>query len=476
MKVLLINPHYSIERYMGKHLASVGWVMPPMGLLYVAANLEREGHAVAVYDAQIDARPLDEALKEARPDVVGITCVSALLASALSAARLVKAYARAIRVVAGGVHPSVRPQDLLDSSDVDVVVRGEGIWTMAELVRAFESGSPIGDIRGIVYKTDGKTIHTPDRPPVRDGDAMPFPARHLVDTRRYRMSPDFSMRRPFDIVFTSFGCPYRCIFCASQSVIGGLFRPRTVLSVMEEIDGMVRRVPIRSLLVGDDNFGVRRERALEFCALYQSRGYHRRIPWQVSIRVDCVDPEMLKAMKRSGCFIVSFGIESGVPRLLEKLRKGITLEQSEAAVRYAKEAGLRTRGTFILGIPTETREESLETIRFSRRLPLDQVRFALATPFPGTELWDIAREEGAPRVEDWMSLSLMAGYRSGPPPYTPVGRDPEDLKRLQRKANFSFFFRPRTVADYLRRARSPRDLAEFARGAWELARASLFRR
>ena len=461
---------------MGKYLAAVGWVMPAMGLLYVAAALEREGHAVSIYDTQIDPRSLDQALSETRPDVAGITCVSALLPSALAAARLVKTHSPAIRVVVGGVHPSIRPDDLLESPDVDVAVRGEGVWTMVELVRAFAAGGPIRGIRGLVFKDGGGTVRTADRPPERDVDALPFPARHLVDTRRYRMSPDFSMRRPFDIVFTSFGCPYRCIFCASQSVLGGLFRPRSVLSVMEEIDGIVERVPIRSLLVGDDNFGVRRERALEFCERYSAKGYHRRIPWQVSIRVDCVDPEMLKAMRRAGCFIVSFGIESGVPRLLEKLRKGITPEQSEAAVRWAKEAGLRTRGTFILGIPTETREESLETIRFSRRLPLDQVRFALATPFPGTELWEIARAEGAPPIEDWMSLSLMAGYRSGPPPYTPAGRDPDELKRLQRKANFSFFFRPRIVVDYLRRVRSPGDLAEFAKGAWELARASIFRR
>jgi radical SAM superfamily enzyme YgiQ (UPF0313 family) len=180
-------------------------------------------------------------------------------------------------------------------------------------------------------------------------------------------------------------------------------------------------------------------------------------------------------MKKAGCFLLSFGIESGVPRLLERLKKGITVEQSEEAVRRAREAGLRTRGTFILGIPTETREESEATIAFSRRLPLDQVRFALATPFPGTELWDIAHAEGQARVEDWMSLSLMAGYRDGAPPYIPEGRDPEELKRLQRSANFRFFFRPRTVADYLGRVRSPRDLLEFAQGAVELARASLFR-
>lgn len=457
---------------MGRHLARVGWVMPPMGLLYVAAGLEREGHEVEVYDAQIDERPLPQVLESFRPEVVGITCVSALLGSALSAARIVKERFPGIPIVMGGVHPSVRPDDVLASVDVDVAVRGEGVWTMVDLVRAFSSGSSLSGISGISYRGDGRNVHEPERPAVKDAGLLPFPARHLVDLRQYRMSPDFSVRRPFDILFTAFGCPYHCIFCASQSVIGNIFRSRPIRSVMEELDQSVARHGIRSLLIGDDNFGVRRERALEFCEEYISRGYHKTIPWIVALRVDCVDQEMLAAMKRAGCYLLCFGIESGVPRLLEKLNKGITVEQSERAVRLAKEAGLRARGSFILGIPTETREESLETIRFSRRLPLDQVRFALATPFPGTALWHLAESEGQARVEDWMSLSLMAGYRNGPPPYIPAGRGAEELKRLQRSANLGFFFRPRTVLGFVRRIRRPLDLYESALGAWQLARAS----
>lgn len=473
MRALLVNPHYSIERYMGRHLARVGWVMPPMGLLYVAAGLEKEGHTVEVYDAQVDARPLARVLETFQPEIVGITCVSALLGSALSAARIVKERLPGVPVVMGGVHPSVRPDDVLTSEDVDVAVRGEGVWTMLDLARSYSSGSSPAGIPGTSYRLGGRNVHEPDRPAVKDAGLLPFPARHLVDLRQYRMSPDFSVRRPFDILFTAFGCPYNCIFCASQSVIGNIFRSRPIPSVMQELDETVARHRIRSLLIGDDNFGVRRERALEFCEEYVARGYHRTIPWIVALRVDCVDREMLAAMKRAGCYLLCFGIESGVPRLLEKLKKGITVEQSERAVRLAKEAGLRARGSFILGIPTETREESLETIRFSRRLPLDQVRFALATPFPGTALWSLAEAEGQARVEDWMTLSLMAGYRDGPPPYIPAGREPDDLKRLQRSANLGFFLQPRTILGFVRRVRRPQDLYESALGAWQLVQASL---
>jgi anaerobic magnesium-protoporphyrin IX monomethyl ester cyclase len=178
-------------------------------------------------------------------------------------------------------------------------------------------------------------------------------------------------------------------------------------------------------------------------------------------------------MKASGCTLVSFGIESGVQRLLDRIGKRTTLEQSERAVRLAKEAGLRVRATLMLGLPGETREDSLETIRFSRRLPVDQVRFALATPFPGTELWRIAEEEGTLKVDDWMNLSLMAGYRQGQLAWVPKGRETKELKRLQRRANLGFFLRPRSWYEYVSRVRSPHDIAEYALGAWQLMRASV---
>lgn len=475
MTVLLINPPYEIERYMGRHLARVGWVMPPMGLLYVAASLEQAGFEVHVYDAQIDPRALSQVLAETRPDVVGITCTSAVVGSTLAAAELIKEHAGDVPVVVGGVHPTVRPDDMLASPHVDVAVRGEGVWTMVELARAIDARRPLEEVDGLSLRRNGRVVHTRDRALESNIDSLPFPARHHVPMERYRMSPDWSMRRPFDLVFTAFGCPYRCIFCAAQSVGGGYYRTRSIPNAMQEVDHVIQRYRLRSLLIADDSFVVSKERAHQFCELYSSRGYHKKVPWQVSCRVDTVDLEVLQAMKRAGCFLVSFGVETGVPRLLATLRKGTTVEQSERAVRLAKEAGLRVRGTFILGIPTETRQESLETIRFSRSLPLDQVRFALATPFPGTVLWNMAEAEGSLCVDDWMALSLMAGYRKGAPPYVPQGRNADELKNLQRQANLRFFLRPRTFFEYASRVRSFGDLQEYALGAWELVRASLAR-
>jgi len=473
VKVLLVNPDYDIERYMGRHFGRMGWVMPPMGVLYLAAQLERDGIDVRVYDAQVEDRPLAQVLAETGPRIVGITCATALVESTFAAARLVKEHSPDTVVVVGGVHPTVRPAEMLGCEEVDIAVRGEGLMTQVEIARAVEGDGDFSQIMGISYRGEAEIVHNPSRPLEQDVDGFPFPARHLVPMDVYRMSPDLSIRRPFDIVFGAFGCPFDCIFCAAQVVMGGSFRMRSIGNVMEEIDLVVRDYRPRSLLMGDDNFVISKERTLEFCDRYMARGYHRTLPWQIATRVDSVDREILQALGRAGCYLVSYGIESAVPRLLDTVEKGAQPDQAEAAVRWAKEAGFKVRATFILGLPGETREESLETIDFARRLPLDQVRFALATPYPGTRLWEIAREEGSLEVDDWIELSSMAGYREGNIVYVPTGRDSEELKKLQRRANFGFYFRPRIMLGFAGRVRSLDDISEYARGAWGLLRATI---
>jgi len=472
MKVLLVNPDYEIERYMGRHFGRMGWVMPPMGLLYLAAELEHEAIEVEVYDAQIEQRSLATALTEGKPEIVGITCATALVESTLAAARLTKEILPTTTVVVGGVHPTVRPDDLVGSPDVDIAVRGEGLKTIVEICLAVDTGDgdALRDIAGTSHRLDDELIDNPSRPLEDDVDSFPFPARHLVPMEIYRMSPDLSIRPPMDIVFGAYGCPYDCVFCAAQTVMGGSFRARSLDNLLSEIDQVVREQHPRTLLMGDDNFVLSKERTLDFCDRYSSRGYHKTLPWQVATRVDSVDQEILQAIKDAGCYLISFGIESGVGRLLDTIEKGAEVEQAETAVRLAKEAGLVVRSTFILGLPGETREDSRATIRFSRQLPLDQVRFALATPYPGTRLWEIAAAEGSVDIDDWMELSSMGGYREDELFYVPEGRNSDELKRLQRRANFGFYFRPRIMLGFIGRIRS---FGELARGAWGLLKATV---
>jgi len=244
--------------------------------------------------------------------------------------------------------------------------------------------------------------------------------------------------------------------------------------VCSEVETLVGEYNITQLFVLDDNFAVDRKRAKELCREFVRRGFNKKFSWWAEARVDCIDEELLSLMAQSNCKIISYGLESGNQRLLDLINKKITLEQIEKAVDMTKKVGIDIRASFILGLPTETREESLKTIRFAKKLKIDQVRFALATPFPGTKLWDIAEEEGTLNFSDWRQFSLMSGYSKGPPIYATKGRDPKELARLQRYANLTFFLRPRVIMVYLRRMKSIRAIKDITCGAIRFIMAAVF--
>jgi anaerobic magnesium-protoporphyrin IX monomethyl ester cyclase len=479
MRVLLVNPPYDIKRYMGG-LAKVGWVFPPIGLLYIASYLRKHQPAwdVRIYDSQVAEQDFREFLDELKPDIVGITCQSALVYSALETAHIVKQGNPKVLVAVGGVHASLRPQDLLGSENVDVVVRGEGEETFLEIGAAFQEQGSFADIPGISYRGSlPDLIHNPDRAITADLDGYPMPALDLVPIEKYRISPDMRTGSRLGLIITSRGCPYDCMFCANKLLTKRTYRLRSIPSVIEEIEYYLEHYQINQLMIFDDNFAVDKKRTLELCAEFVRRGYPAKFNWWTEARVDVLDEEILTAMKRAGCSIISLGLESGSQRLLDLIKKNITLEQTRKTVELIHAAGIKSRASFILGLPSETREESRQTIRFAYSLPLDQVRFSIATPFPGTELWDIAVQEGRidPENIDWTKLSLMGGYADFLPLYFPEGRSAEEMKRLQRRANLLFFLRPRIIIGYLSRIKSPDDFFNIFKGFYHLVKATIKR-
>ena len=479
MRILLVNPPYDINRYMGG-LAKVGWVFPPIGLLYIAAYLRKHQPKwdISVYDSQVAEYDFVEFLDGFKPDIVGITCQSALVYSALETARIVKQKNPQALVAVGGVHASLRPQDLLGSEYVDVVARGEGEETFLELCTAFQNLGPFAAIAGISYKNELSEItHSPDRAITKDLDGYPMPALDLVPIEKYRISPDMRTGSRLGLLITSRGCPYDCMFCANKLLTKRTYRLRSIPSVIEEIEYYLQHHQITQLMIFDDNFAVDKKRTLELCAEFVRRGYPARFNWWTEARVDVLDEEILTAMKRAGCSIISLGLESGNQRLLDFIKKNITLEQTRKTVETIHKVGIKSRASFILGLPTETREESLQTIKFAYSLPLDQVRFSIATPFPGTELWDIAIREGRidPDTIDWTKLSLMGGYADFLPLYYPEGRSAEEMKQLQKRANLFFYLRPRIILGYFGRIHSLGDFLSILKGFFHLVKATFKR-
>ncbi len=470
MRFFIINPDYDIERYMGG-LSKVGWVFPPSGLLSLASFLESKGVKVKLYDAQVATAPLVDEIRGFKPDLVGITCTTALVYSMMHTAKLIKENFD-IPIVVGGVHPTVLPDETLGDKDVDFVVRGEGEITTYELLKSLKTRK-FKNILGLSYMSKGKAVHNPPRPLIKNLDDLPYPAYHLIEFDKFKSSPDLDFGSRMMVVYGSRGCPYNCIFCANRVLTNRRWRARSVKNLMGEIDILIKKYDINFIMMGDNDFTVNREWAMDFCRQYIKSGYSH-IGWEANVRADQVDDELLALMKRAGCKLILLGLESGVQRILDMMHKQITLEQAETAVRKIKKAGMLVRASFILGMPSETRAESLQTIRFAKKLPLDQVRFAVATPFPGTELFDLAKEDGMKEIDDWTKFSLMVGYTGHDPVYVPKGRTAQEIKALQRKANMEFFLRPRIILNMIRRIRSFRDLKKIARGFYHLTKATLF--
>jgi radical SAM superfamily enzyme YgiQ (UPF0313 family) len=466
LKVLLINPPYDVQRYMGK-LSKIAFVFQPIGLTYIASFLREQGVETGIYDSQVEEESISERVRAFNPDIIGITCVTALVYSTIEVAKRIKAEFPGKVIIAGGIHPTIRSQDFLCEPAIDYVCIGEGELTMHEFVLALAEGRDPAQVEGISCRRDGRDFAGPPRAFVQDIDRFPPPALDLVPMERYRTSPDNRTGEQIGVVLTSRGCPFDCIFCSNRLLTKKTYRAHSVERVCSEVSHLIESHHVRQIFVQDDNFAVNKTRAKEICREFIRRGFHRRMSWWAEARVDCVDEELLGLMAAANCRIISYGLESGNQRLLDLICKNITLDRVRQVVAMTRKAGIEIRASFILGLPTETVEESRQTIRFARELGIDQVRFAIATPFPGTRLYDIAQEEGTLRFDDWKQFSMMSGYAGGLPVYAPKGRTPEELARLQRWANLSFYLRPRIILTFLRRMTADR------RAFWDISYGAL---
>ena len=475
MKILLVNPPYNIENYYGK-LSELAFIFPPVGLTYLAGFIREKSHQVYIYDFQVEEQNFEKFIKKFKPELVGITCQTALFYNTLKLAKRIKQEFPNVPIIVGGVHGSYRPHDFFESPDINVIVRGEGEITLSELVEYYQhKNRKLKDIKGITFKENNEIIDTPSRELIQNLDVLPMPAIDLLSLEKYRVSPDNYLGGRVGLITTSRGCPFNCIFCACKQAFNRTYRARDLNKVFKEIDYYIKNYQISELFIMDDCFALEKKRAIEFCDKMIQAGYNKKILWWCQTRVDIVDKELLEKMKEAGCKIVSFGIESGVQKLLDIISKRTTLEQIKKAVKLAKKVGLEPRGSFILGLPEETFADSLKTILFSLKIPLSQAKFALATPYPGTKLWDIALSEGQVKNEgeDWNRFTQMAAYTKYNPPYVPKGRKFWELKLLQKFANMIFYLKPGVIISFLKRIKNFNDLKYFVKSIFTFLVASI---
>jgi len=391
MRIHLINPR---NRVWSPNV----WV--PLGLLYVAAALEQEGHYVEIIDLNAERlKDIDIRRRVESADVVGITGMVTEFAEVIRLVDMVKNANDSARVVVGGPLATTFHRELLEASKADFVVVGEGERTAVNLISAIGQSGGFSDIKGIAYRNSDKIIVAEAMEPISDLDDIPFPARHLINMDRLTQNHfrNFGLKikgfgdiRSTNLV-SSRGCPYSCTFCF-KDMWGTKWRARSAKNIIEEMDLLYNEYGINGFVFNDDTFVLDRRRVFELCSLIKGKGLD--VIWYCNGRANLMQEDLLKAMYDAGCRGIAYGIESGNQQILDSMKKSITLDQVRDAVRWTKEAGIHVSGYFMIGMLDETKETIRDTIAFAKELKLDFYGFSITTPLLGTELYNIAEERG----------------------------------------------------------------------------------
>ncbi|MFC1722671.1 B12-binding domain-containing radical SAM protein [Nanoarchaeota archaeon] len=458
MKILLLNPP-SLTNF-GSEVPEIvneeRGCNPPLGLLYVASYLlKHSDHKVKVIDSMVEKLDMDaiaDRIKRLKPDVMGMTAMTFTIMDVLKIAAIAKKINKKTKVVLGGPHGHLYPEETLNLPNVDYLIMGEGERPFLELIDNLEDPSKVD---GIAFKRGEEIIINPKLPLIQHLDEIPFPARHLTPYMKYS-----SLLGKHDVVttmITSRGCPYKCLFC-DRPHLGKQFRARSAENVVEEFEQCVD-MGIEEFLVYDDTFTVDRQRVVDICNLIQKKGL--KISWDIRARVNTVDKELLDLLKKAGCERIHYGVEAGNPEILKILRKGITMDQARKVFKMTKKAGIQTLAYFMIGSPRETRETIQQTIDFAIELDPDFCHFTITTPFPGTELYFMGMKEGLIKGDVWREFAKNP-TQDFVPPLWEENLDRDELVELLKKAYKDFYTRPSYI---LKRLIKVRSVGEFKRKA-----------
>ena len=377
----------------------------PLGMGYIASTLKSYGHDVRVLDLNAEPRlllHLEKELERSGCDAIGIGGLSTTYGFVKKFSVLSKKVLPKVKIIAGNMVSTVHFEALLKNSEVDICVIDEGEETIAELIHRIKSFPDLENVNGIAFKKNGNVIVTSPRERIKDLDKLPYPAWDLFPAETYINGPLYSAygRRTMNISSVR-GCPYRCIYCSRP--FGAVVHRRSVDGVISEIKELLKRYRIRFVSFTDDLFMSNRGWVKDFSqALLRER---IKIGWCASARVNLVDRDLLNLMRRAGCEVLSYGFESGSQRILDGMKKGVKIEQSESAISITRKAGIKPFGSLMIGMLGETRETIKETIDFIKRTDLSLHKFFYTTPYPGTELYEIAKKMGKITVneDDYMS-------------------------------------------------------------------------
>jgi len=443
-RILLVHPLGYRKEAAGKDISRMANIMPPLGMATIAAYLERSGIAADIIDCY--ARPAEadrlivEYLRSYRPGYIGFSCTTSSFLDGARLAELAKSTLPTIRTVFGGVHVSARREQVLtDYPVVDFVVMGEGEQTLVELIEA-DSGEPAG-VEGVIYRdSGGGVVNNGYRQTRLELDDLPFPAyEKLAGYPAAYMLPIFNYpKAPNSSCISSRGCPYACSYC-DRSVFRRSFRYNSADYLYEHLRYLQNRFGIRHINFYDDQFTFNRQRVEDFCRKMIDNPL--RMTYNCAVRAEHIDYELLRLMKRAGCWMISLGIETGDEDLLAQHRQNANLSMLADKIRLIKKAGIRTKGLLMMGLPGESEKSIQKSMDYVFSLPIDDFNLAKFTPFPGSPIYEKIHELGEFK-EDWEKMDCMSFQ------FVPKGMTRERLEELFIRFYKTHYMRPKVLLGY----------------------------
>ena len=463
MKIAFVHPHGSNWMGIGKDISTIFNLMPPLGIMSIAAYLEARGidtEIIDCYGTHLTGTALSDEILRRNPDAVAFSCTTSSFLEGYQIAELLKERKPDLPVVFGGAHACSVGVSLLNLFPaIDCLVLGEGEQTMYEL--AASGFSTPGTIPGVAFREDGKGTLSAPRELIKNLDDLPFPAYHRLPDfpRRYNL-PLFSYpTAPNTSVISSRGCPYNCSYC-DRSVFSRGFRFNSPEYITEHLAYLHRDFGIRHVFFYDDLFTFDRKRVAEFCELKEKK--RLQVTYNCIARLEHVDDELLSLLKRSGCWQVNFGIESGDPEVLKKHRKFYGLDDVQRKLGMVRDAGMRVKGLFMIGLPGENEESIRRTIEYALSLPLDEINVTKFTPFPGAPIYANIREQGEFN-EEWPLMNCVNFV------FIPHGMTKDQLEGLYNEFISRFYRRTQIHLGYAKMLwKSPHSIKHFLRNLPEI--------
>lgn len=450
MKVLLINPPSN----------SLQPVMP-LGLAYLAGALEKNNISVQIIDAwaeRLDFKALEKRIHDVKySDLIGITIMSPTYLDAVMTIQTVKKTSPKSKIVIGGTHPSSLPLECMeDNPEVDFAVAGEGDEVIVELVKAMGSEkNGFSNIKGLLYRRNGNIANNGHANPVKNLDNLPFPSRHLFPIFKYKTHPPYRLYNKYATMITSRGCPFDCTYC-TKSVSGRNYRAQSAERVIQEIEFLIDKYNIMQIHFYDDDFTINMKRTEEICDKLIEKKI--KITWSCITRVDLVSESLLVKMKKAGCWLIAYGVESGSQNILDSIKRGYKIEQVKRAFKLTRETGIKTLGYFIAGLPGESYSTLGDTIRLSISLNPNFVSWSIPALYPGSELYNEAvhgklgknfKKTQLRMNKDATGISSLSPYAQGNT-YIFEGEIPkENILKIVHRAYRNFYFNPGYILKFL---------------------------